>query len=92
MTQEMLVSTIDSLREWEALAAEAAAQVESLKDQLKAEMNAQGTEELTVGKYILRWTPVLAQRFDSTALKRTLPDLYKTYLKQVSSRRFTVSA
>lgn len=92
MTQEMLVSTIDSLREWEALAAEAAAQVESLKDQLKAEMNAQGTEELTVGKYILRWTSVLSQRFDSTALKKELPELYGRFTKQVASRRFTVSA
>ena len=87
-----LESRIRKMQEWEALAAEAAAQVESLKDQLKAEMTAQGKEELEVGKYILRWTPVLSQRFDSTALKKALPDLYKTYLKQVSSRRFTVSA
>ena len=50
------------------------------------------TEELTAGRYIVRWTSVLSQRFDSTAFKKVMPEIYKAYLKQVSSKRFSISA
>ena len=50
------------------------------------------TEEITAGQYIVRWTSVLSQRFDSTAFKKVMPDVYKAYTKQVASRRFTISA
>ena len=49
-------------------------------------------EELIAGHYIVRYTSVLSNRFDSTSFKKVLPDLYKAYTKQVSSRRFTISA
>ena len=50
------------------------------------------TEEMTVGQYIIRWTPVLSSRFDSASFKKVLPELYQAYTKQVSSRRFSISA
>ena len=49
-------------------------------------------EELIAGQYIIRWTSVLSQRFDSTSFKKVLPDLYNAYTKQVASRRFTITA
>ena len=55
-------------------------------------MLARDTEEISAGQYIVRWTSVLSQRFDSTAIKKVMPDVYKAYTKQVSSRRFTISA
>ena len=33
----------------------------------------------------------IMNRFDSTSFKKVLPDLYKAYTKQVSSRRFSIS-
>mgnify|MGYP003294251643 CR=1 FL=1 len=47
--------------------------------------------DLEAGQYIVRWTSVLSQRFDSTAFKKVMPEIYKAYTKPVSSRRFTVS-
>lgn len=61
-------------------------------DEIKAELTNRNAEELTTGKYIIRWTSVLSQRFDSTAFKRAMPDVYKAFTKQVSSRRFSISA
>ena len=61
-------------------------------DTIKAEMTERNTEELIAGQYIIRWTSVLSNRFDSTGFKRVCPELYKAYTKQVSSRRFTISA
>ena len=43
---------ITKLQEWEALAEEAKAEIESLKDEIKAEMSARNTEELEAGQYI----------------------------------------
>lgn len=86
-----LVSKIEELEELEKLIEEAKEEAEALRDEIKAEMMARNTEELEAGKYIIRWTSVLSQRFDSTTFKKVLPDVYKAYTKQVSSRRFTIS-
>lgn len=87
-----IVSKIEQLKELEALIAEAQAEVDSLKDEIKSEMMHRDTEELEAGKYIVRWTSVLSNRFDSTAFKKVMPEVYKAYTKQVSSRKFTISA
>ena len=82
---------IAALKEWEELLEEAKAQVESLKDEIKAEMLTRDTEEMTAGKYIVRWTSVLSQRFDSTTFKKEHAEMYKQYTKQTSSRRFSIA-
>lgn len=87
-----ITSKIEELIELERLIEEAKAEAESLRDEIKSEMLKQDKEEMEVGKYIVRWTSVLSNRFDSTAFKKVMPDVYKAYTKQVSSRRFTVSA
>ena len=92
MSVNELVSKIEALREWEALAAEAAAEIENIKDAIKAEMSARGVEEIEAGQYVARFTTVLSNRFDTTAFKRTYGDLYKAFTKQSSSRRFSISA
>ena len=92
MSKNELVSKIEKLQEWEQLIEEAKAEAESLRDEIKQEMLNRNTEELEAGAYIIRWTSVLSNRFDSTSFKKVLPDLYKAYTKQVSSRRFTISA
>ena len=51
-----LSTIIEKMKEWEAIQAEAAAEVEALKDQIKAEMNSRGVEELEAGHYIARFT------------------------------------
>ena len=79
------------LLDWERLAAEAAAEVEALKDEIKSEMTARGVEELEAGKYIVRWTTILSNRFDTTSFKREHGEMYKMYTKQSTSRRFAVA-
>lgn len=86
-----LATIIEKLQEWQTLADEAAQEVEALKDTIKAEMNARGVEELEAGQYIARFTTVLSNRFDSTAFKKVMPDVYRAFNKQVKSRRFSIS-
>ena len=86
-----ITSKIEALKELEALIDEAKAEAESLRDEIKQEMLNRDTEELEVGQYIVRWTSVLSQRFDTTAFKKVMPDIYKAYTKQVSSKRFSIA-
>lgn len=86
-----VISKIEALKEWESLAAEATAEIESIKDELKAYMNTMNFEELEAGTHIIRYTTVLSNRFDTTAFKKVMPDVYKAYTKQTTSRRFSIS-
>ena len=91
MSINEITSKIESLRELEALIEEAKAEAEELRDCIKQEMLNRDTDELEAGQYIVRWTSVLSQRFDTTAFKKVMPDVYKAYTKQVSSRRFSIA-
>ena len=86
-----ITTKIESLKELEALIEEAKAEAETLRDEIKTEMLNRGTEELEAGQYIVRWTSVLSQRFDTTGFKKAYGDLYKEYTKQTASRRFSIA-
>ena len=86
-----ITSKIEALKDLEALIEEAKAEAETLRDEIKTEMLNRNTEEMEAGQYIVRWTLVLSQRFDSTAFKKVMPDIYKSFTKQVSSRRFSIA-
>ena len=92
MSTHELTAQIESLRALEELIEEAKAEAETLRDTIKQEMLNREVETLEAGQYIVRWTSVLSQRFDSTAFKKVMPDVYKAYTKQVASRRFSISA
>ena len=92
MTRNEIITKIEALNEWEALMEEAKAEVEALRDEIKEEMLQRDTEELTAGQYIIRWTSVLTNRFDTTNFKKHYAELYKSFTKQSASRRFTISA
>jgi predicted phage-related endonuclease len=91
MSANEITTKIESLRELEELIEEAKAEAETLRDEIKAEMLNRNIEEMTVGQYIIRWTSILSNRFDTTGFKRAYGDLYKAYTKQTASRRFTIS-
>ena len=86
-----ITSKIEALKDLESLIEEAKAEAEALRDEIKTEMLNRDTEELEAGQYIVRWTSVLTQRFDTTAFKKVMPEVYKEYTKQVSSRRFSIA-
>ena len=91
MSNNEIIKKIEALNEWEAIIAEAQAEAEALRDSIKQEMLTQETEELEVGTYIVRWTSVLSNRFDSTAFKKEHAELYKAFTKQVASKRFSIA-
>lgn len=91
MSKHELISMIETMNNYDDLAAKAKAKADAIRSAIKAEMEERDTEELTAGNYIIRYTSVISNRFDSTTFKRLYADLYKDFTKPVSSRRFTVS-
>ena len=91
MSANEMTTKIEALRDLEELIEEAKVEAEALRDEIKAEMMARNIEELSVGQFIIRWTSILSNRFDTTGFKKAYGDLYKSYTTQIASRRFTIS-
>ena len=91
MTKVEMLAKIELLNRYETMMEEIKAEADKIRNSIKAEMEEREVEELIAGQYIVRYTSVLSNRFDSTAFKKVMPELYKAYTKQTASRRFTIS-
>ena len=92
MATNEMITKIEELKELEALIEEATAEANTIRDSIKAEMVARNTEEMNLGKFIVRFTAVLSSRFDTKRFKEAFgEDVYKAYTKEVSSRRFSIA-
>jgi len=91
MSKNEMVAMIETMNNYDELAAKAKAKADAIREALKEEMVARGVEEMEAGAYIVRFTSVISNRFDSTTFKRLYADLYRDFTKPVSSRRFSVS-
>ena len=91
MSINEMESKVAKLLEWEALLEEAKQEAEALRDEIKMEMLNRNTEELETGRYIVRWTSIMSNRFDTTAFKKEHGEMYKMYTKQTTSKRFTIA-
>ena len=87
MTKNEIVALIETMNNYDELAAKAKAKADVIRDALKEEMMERGLEEMEAGTYIVRYTNIISNRFDSTTFKRLYADLYKDFTKQTTSRR-----
>ena len=91
MANNELIQRIEALNEWEALMEEAKAEAEAIRDSLKQELLERNTEELECGQYIIRYQSIVSNRFDNSAFKKALPDVYKSFIRQSVSKRFSIA-
>ena len=91
MSMNEMLSKVRELKELKAMAEELAAEITAIEDAIKAEMTAQGVDEMQVDVFKVRYKTVISSRFDSKAFKATHAELYDQYTKQTESRRFSVS-
>lgn len=88
---KMMSEKIHYLKELEQLIAQCEAEVEEIKDMLKAKMTEENTERMTVDIYEVRWTTVSSDRIDTTAFKKAMPDVAQQFVKTTTSRRFNIA-
>ena len=67
------------------------AEAEAIKDSLKAVMVDRATEELEGHGWRATWHNTVTNRFDSSAFKKLMPDVYKSFIRQGTSKRFSIA-
>ena len=87
-TTELEMKTRE-LRQLQSLIEEAQAEVEGIRDAIKAHMGER--EELRAGEYKVTWKPVTSSRLDAAALRAALPEIAERFMKSVTCRRFCVA-
>ena len=89
MSIREIESKARELRKWLAIIEEAQAEVEALKDEIKAAMGEK--EALQAGEYKISWKNVTSSRLDTAALKYALPEIVARFTKESTTRRFTIA-
>lgn len=90
MDNKMINEKIVEIRNFENEIKQMQEVVDSLKDELKNEMTARGVDELDTGTFKMSYKDVVSNRFDSKAFQKDNEIIYKAYLKESVSKRFTI--
>ena len=90
MDNKMINEKIVEIRNFENEIKQMQEIVDSLKDELKNEMTARGVDELDTGTFKMSYKEVVSNRFDSKAFQKDNEIIYKAYLKESVSKRFTI--
>ncbi len=91
MSTNELTAKVRKLKRLQAKAEELQSEITAIQDELKAEMTTQNLEEMKAGAFKIRFTSVISNRFDTATFKKHHLDLYNQYIKQTTSRRFSVA-
>lgn len=91
MSMNEMESKIRELRQLQRLIEEAQQEAEAIKDGIKAQLAAQGVDELQAGEYRVTWKAVTSSRLDGKALKAALPDVAQAFTRTTTCRRFCVA-
>lgn len=77
-----------SLAEYMRISEETTAIIDDLKDQLKAAMQAAGTDTIIGAEHKATYKTVTSSRIDTAALRKERPDIAEKYTKTTESKRF----
>ena len=77
------------LAQYTRMADETAAIIDGLKDQLKAAMQAAGTDTIIGAEHKASYKTVVSSRIDTAALKKADPETAARYTRTTETKRFT---
>ena len=83
-----ITAKVTEYQELKRMLEEIEAEMTALQDEIKAHMG--DSELLMAGPYKVSYKTVTSSRVDTTALKKSLPDIAAKYTKTTTTRRFTV--
>ena len=91
MSMTELLPLVEQYREAQQLAEQAKAEMEALKDQIRAEMVARNTERLDVGTHRVTVQTITTRRLDSKALQAAMPELAQRFTVTTTGTRFVIA-
>ena len=89
MTERAINYRLKKLMELEAQKKELEKQIENIKSSIQTEMGQ--NEVLETPKYLVKYTFVVSNRFDSKTFQEDYPNMYDEYTKKIKYRRFSFS-
>ena len=89
MSIKEIEGRVQELQELKRLREELEAEIGTIEDEIKAHMGEQ--EQLIAGAFKITWKAVTSSRIDTAALKKALPDVAASFMKQTTTRCFTVA-
>lgn len=91
MNRNELNEMMKEYAQYKRIADEAKAEMEAIKEELTAIMEAEGIDILKGDEHKATWKEEIQRRFDSTAFKKDHEDLYESYRKPEARRTFRFS-
>lgn len=89
MSNPNMEAIVKELLELKRMKEELEAEITAIEDEIKKVM---GDEELlTAGAFKVSWKTFTSSRVDTTALKKSMPEIAAQFTKQTTSRRFAVN-
>ena len=89
MSNPNLIPKITELMELKRMRDELDAEIQAAEDEIKQAMGDDDT--LLAGPFKVTWKAVTSSRLDSTALKKALPKIAARFMKQTTTRRFSIN-
>ena len=88
-TKEIRAQKIKELLELKRMREELEAEIDAAEDEIKQGMGDDDT--LLAGPFKVTWKTVTSSRLDSAALKKALPEIAAQFMKQTTTRRFSIN-
>ena len=89
MSNPNLTPKITEPMELKRMRDELDAEIQAAEDEIKQAMGDDDT--LLAGPFKVTWKAVTSSRLDSTALKKALPEIAARFMKQTTTRRFSIN-
>ena len=89
MSNPNLTPKITELMELKRMRDELDAEIQAAEDEIKQAMGDDDT--LLAGPFKVTWKAITSSRLDSTALKKALPEIAARFMKQTTTRRFSIN-
>ena len=89
MSNPNLTPKITELMELKRMRDELDAEIQAAEDEIKQAMGDDDT--LLAGPFKVTWKTVTSSRLDSSALKKALPKIAARFMKQTTTRRFSIN-
>ena len=91
MTTTEITAKVRKLKKLQSKNEELNAEIKAIQNEIKAEMDSRNAEEIKAGGFKIRYSAVTSSRFDTAAFKKLHAKMYEKFVKQTTSRRFTIA-
>lgn len=91
MTLKEIENKIKEYKELQRMADELSAEMDKIKDELKAEFEIENTDTIITETFKMTYKPVTSNRVDTAALKKTMPEVAEKFTKTTTTKRFLIA-